>query len=135
MARKTVVIGTRKSQLALTQSHMVRDMLQGLYPEHEFVIEGMTTTGDLIVDKALSKVGEKALFTKELEVALDQRKVDIVIHCLKDLPTTLPPGMQLGAIMEREDPRDALILNKKNQGKNFETLAAGSVIGTGSLRR
>lgn len=133
--KKSFVIGTRKSQLALVQTHMVRDALQALYPDHEFTIEAMSTLGDNILDKALSKIGEKALFTKELEVALANNKVDFVVHCLKDLPTMLPPGMTLGAIMEREDPSDALVLNERNKGKTIKDLPSGSVIGTSSLRR
>lgn len=134
-SKKSFVIGTRKSQLALVQTHMVRDALQALYPDHEFTIEAMSTLGDNILDKALSKIGEKALFTKELEVALANNKVDFVVHCLKDLPTILPPGMTLGAIMEREDPSDALVLNERNKGKTIKDLPSGSVIGTSSLRR
>ncbi|ORE06404.1 porphobilinogen deaminase [Rhizopus microsporus var. microsporus] len=135
VSKKSFVIGTRKSQLALVQTHMVRDALQALYPDHEFTIEAMSTLGDNILDKALSKIGEKALFTKELEVALANNKVDFVVHCLKDLPTMLPPGMTLGAIMEREDPSDALVLNERNKGKTIKDLPSGSVIGTSSLRR
>ncbi|KAG1126176.1 hypothetical protein G6F61_002193 [Rhizopus arrhizus] len=133
--KKSFVIGTRKSQLALAQTHLVRNALQEIYPDFEFTVEAMSTTGDNILDKALSKIGEKALFTKELEVALADRKVDFVVHSFKDLPTVLPPGMEIGAILEREDPRDALVLNARNEGKSLDTLPAGSVIGTSSLRR
>jgi hydroxymethylbilane synthase len=133
--KKSFVIGTRKSQLALAQTHLVRNALQEIYPDFEFTVEPMSTTGDNILDKALSKIGEKALFTKELEVALADRKVDFVVHSFKDLPTVLPPGMEIGAILEREDPRDALVLNARNEGKSLDTLPAGSVIGTSSLRR
>ncbi|KAI9273730.1 porphobilinogen deaminase [Sporodiniella umbellata] len=133
--KKHFVIGSRKSQLALVQTHLVRDMLERLYPDQEFTIEAMSTTGDNILDKALSKIGEKALFTKELEVALADRRVDFVVHSLKDLPTVLPAGMEIGAILEREDPRDALVLNERNKGHTLATLPTGSVIGTSSLRR
>lgn len=133
--KKSFVIGTRKSQLALAQTHLVRNALREIYPDFEFTVEAMSTTGDNILDKALSKIGEKALFTKELEVALADRKVDFVVHSFKDLPTVLPPGMEIGAILEREDPRDALVLNARNEGKSLDTLPAGSVIGTSSLRR
>lgn len=135
MSKKSIVIGTRKSELALVQSYMVRDTLQSIYPDIEFTIQGMTTTGDKILNQALSKIGEKALFTKELEVALEEGRVDLVVHCLKDLPTVLPKGMCLGAIMERENPCDALVLNARNKGKTLATLEPGSVIGTSSLRR
>lgn len=133
--KKTYIIGSRKSQLALVQTHIVRDALSAIYPQHEFKIEAMSTTGDIILNQALSKIGEKALFTKELEVALQNKTVDFVVHSLKDLPTVLPEGMLLGAIMERENPNDALVLNEKNKGKTLATLEEGSVIGTSSLRR
>ncbi|KAL0145921.1 Dynamin central region-domain-containing protein [Mucor lusitanicus] len=133
--KKTFVIGSRKSQLALVQTYIVRDTLQSLFPQHEFKIETMSTTGDKILNQALSKIGEKALFTKELEIALENGTVDFVVHSLKDLPTVLPEGMFLGAIMERENPNDALVLNERNKGKTLSTLPAGSVIGTSSLRR
>jgi hydroxymethylbilane synthase len=133
--KKTFVIGSRKSQLALVQTYIVRDTLQSLFPQYEFRIETMSTTGDKILNQALSKIGEKALFTKELEIALENGTVDFVVHSLKDLPTVLPEGMFLGAIMERENPNDALVLNERNKGKTLSTLPAGSVIGTSSLRR
>ncbi|CEP19474.1 hypothetical protein [Parasitella parasitica] len=133
--RKTFVIGSRKSELALKQTYIVRDKLESLFPQYEFKIETMSTTGDKILNQALSKIGEKALFTKELEIALEKGSVDFVVHSLKDLPTVLPEGMLLGAIMEREDPNDALVLNEKNKNQTLNTLPAGSVIGTSSLRR
>lgn len=132
---KTYVIGSRKSQLALVQTYIVRDILQKVFPQHTFEIKTMSTTGDIILNQALNKIGEKALFTKELEVALENKTVDLVVHSLKDLPTVLPEGMMLGAIMEREDPSDALVLNERNKGLTLATLPAGSVIGTSSLRR
>ncbi|KAI8393760.1 porphobilinogen deaminase [Radiomyces spectabilis] len=133
--KKVYTIGSRKSQLALVQTHIVRDTLQSLYPEYEFKVEAMSTTGDRILDVALSKIGEKALFTKELEVALEDGRVDFVVHSLKDLPTTLPPGMFLGAVTEREDPNDALVLSPKWKGYSLASLPVGAVIGTSSLRR
>ncbi|XP_015609689.1 porphobilinogen deaminase isoform X3 [Cephus cinctus] len=95
----------------------------------------MNTKGDKILDKSLPKIGEKSLFTEELELALESGRVDFVVHSLKDLPTTLPEGMALGAILKREDPRDAVVMSKKYQGKTLETLPEGSIIGTSSLRR
>ncbi|KAI7889721.1 porphobilinogen deaminase [Mucor mucedo] len=133
--KKTYVIGSRKSQLALVQTYIVRDTLQAIYPQFEFKIETMSTTGDIILNQALSKIGEKALFTKELETALENKTVDFVVHSLKDLPTVLPEGMLLGAIMKREDPNDALVLSEKNRGLTLATLPKGAVIGTSSLRR
>lgn len=95
----------------------------------------MTTVGDRVLNKSLPKIGEKSLFTKDLEDALRTGGVDFVVHSLKDLPTQLPNGMTIGAVLEREDPRDALVLNKKFLGKNLKTLPEGSMIGTSSLRR
>lgn len=133
--KKIIRIGTRKSQLALVQTEIVRNCLQTGFPEYEFQVISMSTTGDRILDVALSKIGEKSLFTKELEVALMDGRVDLVVHSLKDLPTVLPEGMYLGAVMEREDPNDALVLSPKFQGHTLATLPAGSVIGTSALRR
>lgn len=89
----------------------------------------MTTMGDRILNISLPKIGEKALFTKDLEDALHNRRIDFVVHSLKDLPTCLPDGMVIGAVLEREDPRDVLILNKIYDGQSLETLPPGSVIG------
>ncbi|KAK9768423.1 porphobilinogen deaminase [Basidiobolus ranarum] len=131
----TATIGSRKSQLALIQTYYVRDRLKEIYPGYEFPVVKMSTTGDNVLDVALSKIGEKSLFTKELEVALENRTVDFVVHSLKDLPTTLPPGMVIGAILEREDPRDAVVLAERFQGLSLEDLPEGSIIGTSSVRR
>uniref|UniRef100_A0A673C3G9 hydroxymethylbilane synthase n=1 Tax=Sphaeramia orbicularis TaxID=375764 RepID=A0A673C3G9_9TELE len=100
-----------------------------------FSLVGMSTTGDKILDTALSKIGEKSLFTKELENALERNEVDLVVHSLKDLPTTLPPGFTIGAVLKRENPHDAVVLHPKNVGKTLDTLPENSVIGTSSLRR
>ncbi|CAO3609744.1 unnamed protein product [Mucor fragilis] len=134
---KTVYhIGTRKSKLALVQTEMVKNYLGKAFPQYEFIVEAMSTTGDRILNLALSKIGEKSLFTKELEVALEDGRVDFVVHCLKDLPTTLPQGMHLGAVMERENPNDALVLSPKYEGcSSLADLPEGSVVGTSSLRR
>ena len=133
---KTVYrIGTRKSKLALVQSKMVKSYLEKAFPQYEFIIEAMSTTGDRILNLALNKIGEKSLFTKELEVALEDGRVDFVVHCLKDLPTNLPESMHLGAVMERENPNDALVLSPKFKGYSLADLPEGSVVGTGSLRR
>jgi hydroxymethylbilane synthase len=130
-----VILGTRKSELAMKQTQMVLALLKECYPSLVISIEGITTTGDKILDIALSKIGEKSLFTKELEVALQEKRVDLVVHSLKDLPTTLPDGMILGAVLEREDPRDAVVMSLSNAGLTLETLPKGSVVGTSSVRR
>uniref|UniRef100_A0A3P8ZR20 hydroxymethylbilane synthase n=1 Tax=Esox lucius TaxID=8010 RepID=A0A3P8ZR20_ESOLU len=95
----------------------------------------MSTIGDKILDTALSKIGEKSLFTKELENALERNEVDLVVHSLKDLPTTLPDGFTIGAVLQRESPYDAVVLHPKNSGLTLDSLPDGSVIGTSSLRR
>ncbi|KAJ1914153.1 porphobilinogen deaminase [Tieghemiomyces parasiticus] len=131
-----VPIGTRKSALALIQTHHVRDLLQRAHPDLQFPLLAMSTQGDKIQDVALSKIGEKALFTKELEVALEDGRVDLVVHSLKDLPTTLPAGMGICAMLEREDPRDAVVLNPRHASLGtLDRLPPGSVVGTSSVRR
>ncbi|XP_018548803.1 porphobilinogen deaminase isoform X3 [Lates calcarifer] len=132
---RVIRIGTRKSQLARIQTDSVADKLKELYPDIHLEIIGMSTTGDKILDTALSKIGEKSLFTKELENALERNEVDLVVHSLKDLPTTLPPGFTIGAVLKRENPHDAVVLHPKNVGKTLDTLPENSVIGTSSLRR
>merc|ERR1712025_1044119 len=128
-------VGTRKSQLALFQTRYVIAVLQKIFSSHKFEIVEMSTLGDNVLDKALSKIGEKSLFTKELEVALEKGDVDFVVHSMKDLPTTLPPGMVIGAVLEREDPRDAVIMKSSSDWKCLKDLPPGSVVGTSSLRR
>ncbi|CAL8350686.1 unnamed protein product [Lota lota] len=132
---RVIRIGTRKSQLARIQTDSIAEKLKELYPEVTLEIIGMTTTGDKILDTALSKIGEKSLFTKELENALERNEVDLVVHSLKDLPTTLPPGFTIGAILKRENPHDAVVLHPQNAGQTLDTLPKNSVIGTSSLRR
>jgi hydroxymethylbilane synthase len=95
----------------------------------------MTTTGDKVQSISLNKIGSKSLFTKELEIALESRECDFIVHSLKDCPTTLPSGMVLGAITERKDPRDAVIMNEKNKGKLLCDLKDGDVVGSSSVRR
>ncbi len=127
-----LVIASRESRLAMWQAEHVRDRLRALYPACEVSILGMTTRGDQILDRSLSKVGGKGLFVKELEVALFERRADLAVHSLKDVPMQLEPGFALSAIMEREDPHDALVSNKY---ESLDALPAGAVVGTSSLRR
>ena len=122
-----LTIGSRGSQLALWQAHWIQARLEKLGQESR--IEIIKTTGDKITDVALSQVGSKGLFTKEIEEALLAGAIDVAVHSLKDMPTDLPAGLTLAAIPEREDPRDALI------GRALEDLPEGSRVGTGSLRR
>lgn len=113
--RNVVIIASRKSRLALEQSELVMRMLQDAHPELRFVIETFSTKGDRILDVSLNKIGDKGLFTKELEIALLHDEADIAIHSLKDMPSELPDGLTIGAITEREDPSDAVVLHAKHQ--------------------
>jgi len=132
---RTIVIGTRKSQLALVQTYWVKKELETRFPDIEFEVEKMSTQGDKILDVALAKIGDKGLFTKELEVGMINNEVDFAVHSLKDLPTNLPEGLMLGCVTKRVNPADALVVNEKHQDKQLETLPEGSVVGTSSLRR
>lgn len=129
---KKIIIASRESQLALWQANFIRDRLLELYPQSEVTILGMTTKGDQILDTSLSKIGGKGLFIKELEQALEDGRADIAVHSMKDIPMDMPPGFLLGAITEREDPRDAFV---SNDFHSLEELPAGSIVGTSSLRR
>ncbi len=135
VSARTVRIGSRKSQLALVQTHWVQDQLRQLYPEHTFEVQTMTTQGDNILDVALAKIGDKGLFTKELEVSMLRQETDLAVHSLKDLPTHLPEGLMLGAITERVDPADALVVHERLQDQTLASLPEGTIIGTSSLRR
>lgn len=125
-------IGTRDSVLALWQAEWVKSQLSIIYPEHEFKLVSMKTKGDKILDVPLAKIGDKGLFTKELENGLLRGEIDLAVHSLKDLPTILPEGLSIGAICEREEPRDVFL---SKDGIRLENLPEGSVIGTSSLRR
>jgi hydroxymethylbilane synthase len=127
-----IIIATRESALALWQANFIRAQLAKLYPQTESKILGMTTRGDQILDISLSKIGGKGLFIKELEQALEDRRADIAVHSMKDVPMDMLPGYTLAAIAEREDPRDAFV---SNQYPSLDALPSGSVVGTSSLRR
>ncbi|KAF7561012.1 hypothetical protein G7046_g3125 [Stylonectria norvegica] len=136
----TVVnVGTRKSPLALAQADIVVADLKAHFPDYTFNIHGMTTTGDRDQKTALYNFGGKALWTSQLEEMLTNKELDIVVHCLKDMPTVLPEGCVIGCVTAREDPRDTLVIKKalveKNGWKTLADLPAGSVIGTSSVRR
>jgi hydroxymethylbilane synthase len=126
----TIKIATRESRLAMWQAQHVQARLQAL--GHSVSLLPMTTQGDQILDRALSKVGGKGLFVKELETALLDGRADIAVHSLKDVPMEMPEGFELACVMEREDPRDAMV------SPHYASLAAlpqGAVVGTSSLRR
>ncbi|MCF2970551.1 hydroxymethylbilane synthase [Synechococcus sp. Nb3U1] len=135
LATEAVRIASRKSELALVQTHWVMGQLQEHHPGLTFELNTLSTQGDIILDVALAKIGDKGLFTKELEVGLLNGSSDLAVHSLKDLPTRLPEGLMLGAITRREDPLDALVVHKRFQDYQLSTLPEGTVIGTSSLRR
>ncbi|MFB2773097.1 hydroxymethylbilane synthase [Pelatocladus sp. BLCC-F211] len=132
---RTIRIGSRKSQLALIQTYWVQEQLQKSFPDITFEVHTMATHGDKILDVALAKIGDKGLFTKELELGMINHEIDFAVHSLKDLPTRLPEGLVLAAITERENPADALVVHEKHKDKQIDTLPEGAVIGTSSLRR
>ena len=129
-APQRVVIATRESPLALWQAEHVQGLLRQQGAEVDLL--GMTTRGDQILDRTLSKVGGKGLFVKELEVALLEGRADLAVHSLKDVPMELPPEFELAAVMTREDPRDCVVSTRY---ATLEEMPAGTRIGTSSLRR
>ena len=123
-------IATRESRLALWQANHVKALLE--LQGHQVTLLGMTTMGDQILDRSLSKVGGKGLFVKELETALEDGRADLAVHSLKDVPMELPSGFDLACVMEREDPRDAWV---SPHYATLQDLPQGAVVGTSSLRR
>ena len=127
-----LVIASRESRLAMWQAETVSAQLRELYPHSSVEILGMTTRGDQILDRTLSKVGGKGLFVKELEIAMLEGHAHLAVHSLKDVPMELPPEFELAAVLEREDARDAFVSNDYD---SLAALPAGAVVGTSSLRR
>ncbi|QGT99051.1 Porphobilinogen deaminase [Candidatus Syntrophocurvum alkaliphilum] len=125
-------VGTRGSKLALWQAQYVAEKLNEAIPELKVEVKVISTKGDKILDVALSKIGDKGLFTKEIENELLNNEIDIAVHSMKDLPTTLSPGLCIGAVLEREKPNDVLISHK---GYTFKELPLNAILGTSSLRR
>ena len=131
LSQRTLTIATRESRLALWQAEHVRALLMARFGV-EVKLLGMTTRGDQILDRTLSKVGGKGLFVKELETALENGQADLAVHSLKDVPMDLPPGFALAAVLEREDPRDAFVSSRH---ATLAELPQGACVGTSSLRR
>ncbi|KJD37739.1 hydroxymethylbilane synthase [Paenibacillus jamilae] len=133
---RTIVVGSRQSALALTQTGHVIEDLNALCAEHgldlQFVVKKILTKGDRILDVTLSKVGGKGLFVKEIEQAMLAGEIDMAVHSMKDMPSELPEGLVNGAVPRREDPRDCLITLG---AKSLEDLPPGAKVGTSSLRR
>jgi len=130
--KKTWILGTRGSKLALKQTEIVMGRLASLYPDLHFTRKIIKTTGDTIWDKPLHLIGGKGLFVKEIEEALLAGEIDMAVHSMKDMPAELPQGLALGAVLERENPRDAFISLRH---KTLSDVGPGAKIGTGSLRR
>ena len=129
---KKLVIASRESMLAMWQAEHIKGRLKALYPDCEVEILGMTTRGDQILDRTLSKIGGKGLFIKELEQALQDGRADLAAHSIKDVPMELPEGFALAAIGERASPFDAFV---SNQYARLEEMPEGAIVGTSSLRR
>jgi hydroxymethylbilane synthase len=131
--KKKLIIGSRSSDLALWQTNFVKREIERNNPHIEVVIKLVSTKGDKILDVALSKIGDKGLFTKELELELLHGNIDIAVHSLKDLQTAIPEGLKLAAVTKRHDVEDVLIA--RTHGTTIKTLRNGAVVATGSLRR
>ena len=136
--KNRIYIGTRGSKLALWQAEWVKSEIQHLHSEIEISLIKIKTTGDMILDVPLAKIGGKGLFVKEIEEAILRHKVDMAVHSMKDVPTELPEGLHLAAICRREDPRDALITKVQSSEfkvQSYKDLPHGATVGTSSLRR
>jgi hydroxymethylbilane synthase len=131
-SRASIRVGTRGSLLALWQADQVIDRLRAIDPTLVLERQVIGTVGDRVLDQPLARIGDKGLFTHELEEALRAGTIDLAVHSLKDLPTGMPPGLAIAAVLEREDPRDVVI---STGGFTLATLPAGAVVGTSSLRR
>ena len=130
--KANVIIGSRGSDLALWQSNYIKDRLEGLFPDTAFEIRIIRTTGDQLQDVALSKIGDKGLFTRQIETELLNGNIDLAVHSLKDLQTEQPAGLTIGAVCERELPNDVLV---SKQFTDIAQLPRGASVATGSLRR
>ena len=132
MSEKTIVIGSRGSELALWQTHFVKTELEKRFPEIDLELKIIKTTGDKLLDVALAKIGDKGLFTKQIETALLSGEIDLAVHSLKDLQTVQPKGLCIGAVSKRETPNDVLIAKKY---RSIDDLPKNAKVATGSLRR
>lgn len=135
MQQRKIIIGTRGSELARWQTDYIAQRLRSLEPKLNVETIVIKTTGDKILDSPLSKIGDIGLFTKEIEKALQDEAIDLAVHSLKDVPTVLPEGLEIGAITEREDIRDVFISNPRKKYKSLRDVPNGGSIATGSLRR
>ncbi|KAJ5120614.1 uncharacterized protein N7515_010002 [Penicillium bovifimosum] len=134
-AQRTITIGTRKSKLALEQTYLVRETLKKAFPQYEYKVFSKETAGDLNTTIALRDFTTKNLWTEELEELMIAGQVDLIVHSLKDVPTTLPASCKLGPTVPREDSRDVLVVKQGLPYKSLSEIPAGSVVGTSSIRR
>jgi hydroxymethylbilane synthase len=130
---KAVVIGTRGSTLALIQAEIAKAALESAFPERTFILKVVKTTGDLVTDIPLEKIGDKGIFIRELENALGDNDIDLAVHSMKDMPTTLPGNLAIGAMLSREEPWDVVIAAEPST--RLDAMRPGSCIGSSSLRR
>jgi len=128
-------IGTRDSALAMWQANLVQARLSEAHPSLRFELVSMKTLGDKILDVPISQIGATGVFTKELERGLLNGEIDIAVHCVKDMPSKMPPGLELCCYMERHDPEDVLVLHERNKEHTIDNLPKGAVLGTSSVRR
>jgi hydroxymethylbilane synthase len=128
-------IGTRGSQLALWQTQHVKTLLEDRFPGIVIDMQTIKTTGDKILDAPLAKIGDKGLFTKELEISLLEERIDLAVHSYKDIPTAVPEGLTIASVIRREDAHDLFVFNPKKAYRSFGELPQNAVIATGSLRR
>ncbi len=130
-----IIIGTRGSELALWQARHVGELLKSRFPDIDVEIKKVKTTGDKILDSPLSKIGDKGLFTKELDIALLEKEIDIAVHSLKDIPTEISEELIISAVLRREDVRDIFIPNPRSPHRKMKDIPVGGEVATGSLRR
>jgi hydroxymethylbilane synthase len=130
-----ICIGTRGSELAICQTNHVKTLFEARFPDIVIDVQTIKTAGDKILDSPLSKIGDKGLFTTELEVALSDERIDLAVHSYKDIPTAVPEDLIIAAVLEREDARDVFISNQKKNHRSFTHLPQNAAVATGSLRR
>lgn len=133
-SRETIPIGTRKSALAIAQTVQVQSALEKANPTRSFPLLRMSTTGDNFQGQPLSSIGTTAVFTRELETALENKECDLLVHSLKDVPTQIKPGFVIGAMLKREEPNDVMVM-RPGEFKAIKDFGEGDVVGTSSVRR
>lgn len=135
MKNHKIKIGSRGSELALWQANWVKAELEKQFPRLSFEVEIIKTKGDKVLDSSLSKIGSKGIFTREIDFAILEKRIDLAVHSLKDIPTELPEGLMIGAVTKREDVRDVFLAHPKKKYSSLDDLPQQAKIATGSLRR